>query len=327
MSRLSMPAGFTDAYICSILPPIMARAKYIPITCKSALNHVKGMPFRWSLNPYRGCVHACHYCYARETHSYLGLNAGTDFETSIFYKENIATVLQKELRAPSWPRESIAIGTATDAYQPVEGRLGITRACLEVLARERNPLSIVTKSTLIIRDLDCLQELSGHADVRVYFTITTLDEDLWRQLEPGTPPPLKRLEILSLLASAGVETGVLMAPVVPGMTDSRESIDSVAHAAASHGAKIFSAQPLRLAPLVKDHFFGFLANNQPDLLRWYDRNFRTDQAPAEFQQRIAKLSEDAACRNNLIRRPKPDSSSVTGKSEQSPPAAAQLSLF
>jgi DNA repair photolyase len=253
----------------------MARATYIPLTCKSAINRVKGMPFKWSLNPYRGCAHACQYCYARETHAYLGLNAGKDFETSIFFKENIASVLDRELRAPSWQKESIAIGTATDAYQPAEGQLRVTRACLEVLAQAGNPVSIVTKSTLIYRDLDVLQQISRDAEARVYFTITTLDDTLWRQLEPGTPPPAKRLDILSRLAGAGIQTGVLMAPVVPGMTDSPESIESVARAASEHGASTFAALPLRLAPLVKDHFFGFLADDRPDLLVWYSRNYRS----------------------------------------------------
>jgi DNA repair photolyase len=305
----------------------MARATYIPLTCKSAINRVKGMPFKWSLNPYRGCAHACQYCYARETHAYLGLNAGKDFESSIFFKENIAAVLQRELRAPSWPHESIAIGTATDAYQPAEGYLGVTRSCLEVLAQERNPVSIVTKSTLILRDMDVLQELDREAGARVYFTITTLDDALWRRLEPGTPPPRKRLDILSRLASAGIQTGVLMAPVVPGMTDTPESIESVARAAADHGASTFAALPLRLAPLVKDHFFTFLAAHRPELLAWYSRNYPTGHAPQAFQQRVAQLSEEAVKRYGLDRR----SSRGTGQSSEQPsprhPVPAQLSLF
>jgi DNA repair photolyase len=305
----------------------MARATYIPLTCKSAINRVKGMPFKWSLNPYRGCAHACQYCYARETHAYLGLNAGKDFESSIFFKENIAAVLQRELRAPSWHHESIAIGTATDAYQPAEGHLRVTRSCLEVLAQERNPVSIVTKSTLILRDMDILQELNRQAGARVYFTITTLDDALWRLLEPGTPPPRKRLAVLSRLASAGIQTGVLMAPVVPGMTDSPESIETVARAAADHGASTFAALPLRLAPLVKDHFFSFLATHRPELLAWYSRNYPTGHAPRAFQQRVAQLAEEAVERYGLDRR----SSRGTGPSSEQPsprhPVPAQLSLF
>ena len=271
----------------------MARAHYISITCKSAVYRVKGMPFRWSLNPYRGCVHACQYCYARETHSYLGLNAGKDFETSIFYKSNIAAALERELHAPSWPRESIAIGTATDAYQPGEGWLKITRACIEVLARARNPISIVTKSTLIKRDLDLLSQLARCVDVRVYFSITTLDDLQWRQLEPGTPPPAKRLQVLSSLSEVGITTGVLMAPVIPGLTDTSTAIDSVARAAAEHGATTFSAQPLRLAPLVKNHFMNFLAADYPELFPWYATNFRADQAPNDWRDTISGLSREA----------------------------------
>jgi DNA repair photolyase len=305
----------------------MARASYTPVLCKSAVNRVKGMPFRWSLNPYRGCVHACQYCYARETHSYLALNAGRDFERAIFYKENVAEVLERELGAPSWPHESISIGTATDAYQPAEGRFRITRACLEVLARHRNPISIVTKSTLVVRDLDCLQELSSHARVRVYFTVTTLDTRLWKQLEPGTPPPAARLKILARLAEAGVETGVLMAPVVPQLTDSAASIDHVARAAAEHGAAQFTALPLRLAPLVKDHFFGFLASDFPDLLPWYAEHYRSGYAPRDIQNRIASLGEDAAARYGLDRREEKAPSAVSVAPQRHIPIPAQLSLF
>src|SRR5918999_4599180 len=171
----------------------MRRPEYREMPCKSALNRVSGMPFRWSLNPYRGCVHGCHYCYARATHPYLGLNADEDFATKIIVKTNMPEVLRQELRKPSWRRERVAIGTATDAYQPCEGRYQLTRRCLEVLRDAHNPVSIVTKSTLILRDLDLLGELAQGPGATVYFTITTLDPDLWRQIEPGTPPPLVRL--------------------------------------------------------------------------------------------------------------------------------------
>jgi DNA repair photolyase len=208
----------------------MARAAYISAPCKSAINAVKGMPFKWSLNPYRGCVHACHYCYARATHAYFGLNADADFETQIFVKSNLVEVLRNELRRPSWGGDSIAIGTATDAYQPAEGQFRITRGALETLLAFRNPVEIVTKSTLIPRDLDLLAELAKVARVRVYFRITTLDRDLWRSVEPKTPPPAQRLAAMAKLNSAGVPTGVSMAPVLPGLTDSEASINSAAAA-------------------------------------------------------------------------------------------------
>jgi DNA repair photolyase len=283
----------------------MAKLSYIPITCKSAVNRVKGMPFNWSLNPYRGCVHACQYCYARETHAYLGLNAGTDFERSIFYKANIADVLRRELAASSWPGESIAIGTATDAYQPVEGRLRLTRSSLEVMVKARNPVSIVTKSGLIRRDIDLLAELQQLAGARVYFTITTLDTDLWRSIEPGTPPPTTRLQTMRLLAEAGIVTGVLMAPVMPGLTDQRDTIQRVAEAAVQHGAGSFTALPLRLAPLVKDHYLSYIASAFPDRYAWYAKNYRGDSAPDAWKEEIENLSNEISRSLGLHRRERP----------------------
>ncbi len=305
----------------------MARARYIPITCKSAVNRVKGMPFKWSLNPYRGCVHACQYCYARETHSYLGLNAGADFENSIFYKSNIASVLERELYASGWSHESIVIGTATDAYQPAEGRFRLTRACLEVLLRARNPISIVTKSTLIKRDLDLLSQLAFSAGENVYITITTLDDQLWRQLEPGTPPPAKRLQVLESLTHAGITTGVLMAPVLPGLTDTQAAIDSVAEAACGHGATIFSAQPLWLAPLVKDNFMNFLAAHYPRHFAWYARGFRTAAAPAEWRDSLAEMSASAIERFSLNARTPAHSSPDLSSLPALYPQTQQLQLF
>jgi DNA repair photolyase len=187
-------------------PTVMTRPAYMEIPCKTALNRVSGMPFRWSLNPYRGCVHGCHYCYARASHSFLGMNADEDFETKIVVKTNMPEVLQQELRKPSWTGERVAIGTATDAYQPCEGRYALTRRCLEALSDAGTPISIVTKSTLILRDQDLLMELAQTAGVTVYFTITTLDHEHWRLIEPGTPPPHKRLEVLGRLSQAGVPT-------------------------------------------------------------------------------------------------------------------------
>src|SRR5829696_5935287 len=241
----------------------MTRPEYHEIPCKSALNRVSGMPFRWSLNPYRGCLHGCHYCYALATHPYLGLNADEDFATKIVVKSNMPEVLRHELRKPSWTRQRVAIGTATDAYQPCEGRYRLTRQCLEALRDADTPVSIVTKSTLILRDLDLLSELAKGPGATVYFTITTLDPDLWRLLEPGTPPPLKRLQVMQRLADAGVPCGVFLAPILPGITDSAASIAAVAAAAKAQGAVSFGSAVLRLVPDVKEHYFGFIASSFP----------------------------------------------------------------
>ena len=264
---------------------------YEEIDCKSALNRVSGMPFRWSLNPYRGCVHGCHYCYARATHAYLGWNAGEEFSTRIVVKRNMAQVLRRELARPSWARERVALGTATDAYQPCEGRYRLARGLLEALHEFRTPVSVVTKSTLVWRDRDVLAGLAGFAGTRVQFTITTLDLDLWRKLEPGTPPPVRRLEIMRRLTEAGIPCAVYIAPVVPGLTDSDVSIDSIVAAARAYGATAVWAGPLRLAPLVKEHYLGFLGETFPDLLPRYERAYLGADAPRPYRDALAARIE------------------------------------
>lgn len=264
----------------------MARATYIEAPCKSALNPVKGMPFRWSLNPYRGCVHACHYCYARASHPYLGFNADDEFETRIVVKTNMADVLRRELARPGWSGDRVAIGTATDAYQPAEGMYEVTRRVLGVLHAFRNPLSITTKSTLVLRDLDLLADLAPQTPVRVTFTITTLDPVLSRLIEPGTPPPVSRLRVLAKLVAAGIPCGVNLAPVLPGLTDSDAAIEAVVAAARDHGATAFWASPLRLAPLVKEHYLGFVERSFPHLLPRYQRAYPGADAPRDYRDRM-----------------------------------------
>jgi DNA repair photolyase len=278
----------------------MGRAAYIDAPCKSALNRVQGMPFSWSLNPYRGCVHACHYCYARATHAHLGLNADEDFETRIFVKTNLPEVLRRELARPSWRGESVAIGTATDPYQPAEGRFRITRGALEALYAVRNPLTIVTKSTLVQRDIDILSALAPVARVRVHMTITTLDPALSRLVEPGTPPPAQRLATLRRLSDAGIPTGVSIAPILPGITDSAEAIEEVAAAARAHGATALWGGPLRLAPLVKEHYFGWIAATHPDLLDRYERAYRAGaNAPRAHASKIEERVAAARARHGF----------------------------
>jgi DNA repair photolyase len=273
----------------------MTRPEYHEIPCKSALNRVSGMPFRWSLNPYRGCLHGCHYCYARATHPYLGLNADDDFETKIVVKTNMPEVLRQELSKPSWTRERVAIGTATDAYQPCEGRYRLTRRCLETLSDHDTPVSIVTKATLILRDLDLLAELAQGPGATVYFTITTLETELWRVIEPGTPPPLKRLQVMNRLSEAGVPCGVFLAPILPGITDSVESIEAVAATAKAHGAASFGSAVLRLAPQVKEHYLAFVSETFPDLLPRYERAYAGTTIAADYQmaieRRLARVRE------------------------------------
>lgn len=277
-------------------PASMAGTSYIDSTCKSAVNRVTGMPFKWSLNPYRGCVHACHYCYARETHTFLGLNADRDFENQIFVKSNIASVLDRELSRPGWPGESIALGTATDCYQPAEKRFRLTRNCLEVLLKHRNAFSVVTKSSLIVRDLELIRAIADVADVRIYVTVTTVDQELSDRIEPGAFPPHVRLAALKTLADAGIHCEVMMAPVAPGINDSQDHIDRVTEAAATAGARSIHTGPLRLAVPVKNHFYTFLQHDFPDLLPWYLRNMDGQHLPQAAQERIAERARAARAR-------------------------------
>ena len=249
----------------------MARPEYRELPCKSALNRVSGMPFRWSLNPYRGCVHACHYCYARATHPYLGLNADEDFATKIVVKTNMPEVLRQELGRRSWTRERVAIGTATDAYQPCEGRYRLTRRCLEALRDADTPVSIVTKSTLILRDLDLLTSWPMVQAPRLFHyhdAGSSCGGSSSREHLHHTSG-----EVMRRLASAGVPCGVFLAPILPGITDATESIDAVAAAAKAHGAVSFGSAVLRLAPVVKEHYLGFVAATFPDLLPRYERAY------------------------------------------------------
>lgn len=261
----------------------MARVSYTVMPCKSALNRVRGMPFAWSLNPYRGCTHGCHYCYARATHTHLGLDAGLDFIQRIFVKSNVVDVLRGELAARSWRREEVAIGTATDPYQPAEGRFALMPGVLQAFVDFQSPISLVTKSTLVWRDRETLTSLQSVAGARVNFTITTLDPALWRALEPGTPPPQKRLEVMGRLVAAGVPCGIFLAPVVPGITDSPAALAAIAEAAHAYGASWLWASPLRLAPLVKEHFLAWLGEYRADLLPRYAQGFHGANTSCQYQ--------------------------------------------
>jgi DNA repair photolyase len=267
----------------------VARVEYTEVRCKSALNRVRGMPFKWSLNPYAGCAHACQYCYARAFYERAEHGSGgTDFQTRILVKVNLPSVLRRELRRPSWRGESVALGTSTDCYQPAEGRFRLTRATLEVLRELRNPLGMVTKSPMVVRDVDLLADLARHTRVRVVFTVTTVDLDLWRRVEPGTASPFQRLRALRRLNEAGVPAGVLMAPVLPGLTDSVASIEAVAGAAADHGAAFFGASALRLMPTVKEHYLAFVEREFPELAPRYARAYPGTAAPRAYTAALGR---------------------------------------
>ncbi|HEY3081365.1 MAG TPA: radical SAM protein [Chloroflexota bacterium] len=269
--------------------------RYEEVACKQALNRVEGMPFRWSLNPYRGCVHGCQYCFARSTHAYLQLGIGDDFSGIIFAKTNVAEVLAVELSRRSWRREQVAIGTATDPYQPAEGTYRLTRGCLEILSRFRTPASIVTKGTLLLRDLDVLVQLSERAGLTVCHSVPTVDEEIWRRTEPGTPPPHQRLRAMQRLREQRIRAGVLMAPLLPGLSARPEIVERTARAAAEHGACFLGANVLHLGPGVREHYLEFVGREFPHLLAEYRRLYPGKYAPKWFRddlhERVRLLKE------------------------------------
>lgn len=274
-------------------------ATYQEIRCRSALNRVHGMPFKWTLNPYRGCTHGCHYCFARRYQTQLELGAGDDFASVIFVKVNFVDMLRRELGRRSWARESVALGTATDPYQPIEGRYKLTRGCLESLAAHHNPASIVTKGPMVVRDLDVIQEIAWRSSCAVYLSVPTVDEDAWRSLEPGTAHPLQRLRAVKALVDAGIDAGVLMAPLVPGISTHPAKIERTVKAIADHGARFVGAMVLHLEGGTRDHFMRFLSQEFPSLADGYDGLYATKYAPKDYLQRVQEVVAVIRARHGL----------------------------
>jgi DNA repair photolyase len=291
------------------------------IQCKSAINRVQGMPFDWSINPYRGCRHACVYCYARPTHEYLGLNGAEEFQEVIFAKVNAPEVVRRELGKRSWRGDNVVIGTATDPYQQAESRFRITRGILAAFRDFRNPASITTKSPMVLRDLDLLAELARHARVTVHFTVTTLDEILWRAIEPTTAKPRKRLEAMRVLRERGIRTGVFLSPVLPGLNDDKAHLEAVVAAAAEAGADFLFSQVLRLGPGISEYYLPFLESQFPHLVDGYRRLYRGNNAAGAYADRVGSLVRELKVTYGLNDRP------VEIKEVDRPAPARQLSLF
>ena len=237
--------------------------------CKAALNRVKGMAFGWSLNPYMGCAHRCTFCYVRAFEHRADRPFDERYGRSIRVKINVAEVLRAELARSTWQREDVAIGAATDPYQPAEGRYRLTRACLEMLAEAETPFSIITRGPMIVRDLDVLTEAARRVKVAVTFSIPTVDLDVWRRTEPSTAPPAQRLKALTKLVDAGIRASVGMAPVLPGISDAPEQLDAVVRAARAAGACGIWSNVLFLRPGTREHFLESLAREWPELVPRY----------------------------------------------------------
>ncbi|MBI2203521.1 MAG: radical SAM protein [Candidatus Rokubacteria bacterium] len=249
------------------------RPEYREEPCRSALNRVQGMPFKWSLNPYMGCVHRCTFCYVRSFELRADRPADGRYGRTIRVKINIPAVLRRELARRTWQRELVAIGAATDPYQPAEGRYRLTRGCLEALRDARTPLSIVTRGPMIIRDVDVLQEAARRAEVEINFSVPTLDMDVWRRTEPGTAPPRQRLRAVRTLVDAGIRAGVGMAPILPGLTDAPDQLATVVRAARDAGATHVWCNVVHLQPGTREHFFESLEREWPELLPRYREMF------------------------------------------------------
>jgi DNA repair photolyase len=245
------------------------RPAYREEPCRSALNRVKGMMFSWSLNPYMGCAHQCTFCYVRAFERRADRPSDDRYGSSIRIKVNIVDVLRREVARPRWGREAVVIGAATDPYQPAEGRYRLTRGCLEVLAERSNPFSIITRSPLVVRDTDVLVEAAARANVSVTFSIPTLDERIWRTTEPNTPPPRQRLRAIRHLRDAGVDAGVGMAPILPGLSDEPRLMADVVRAARDAGATSIWTNVLYLRPGTREHFLEHLARDWPEQLPRY----------------------------------------------------------
>src|SRR3954470_6272970 len=246
------------------------RPLYREEPCRSALNRVKGMSFRWSLNPYTGCVHRCTFCFVRAFEQRADRPSDDRYGTSIRVKSNVVEVLDRELSRPRWARDLVAVGTATDPYQPAEGRYRLTRGCIERLAAHRTPLHLLTRGPLIVRDIDVLSDAARAAKVSLTISVPTIDQEIWRLTEPGTAPPRQRLRALRRLVDAGLDVGVGMAPILPGLSDKPELMADVIRAARDAGATGVRANVLYLRPGTREHFLDNLARDWPDLLPEYE---------------------------------------------------------
>jgi DNA repair photolyase len=264
-------------------------ARYQEVTCRSALNRVKGMPFNWTLNPYRGCTHACHYCFARRYQTQFELGSGDEFSSVIFVKTNLVEVLRRELDHPSWTRENVAFGTATDPYQPIEGHYKLTRRALEALCAGRTPVGLITKGPMVVRDRDVLADMSRELGATVYMSVPTVDERAWSALEPGTAHPLQRLRAVRQLRDAGVHAGVLMAPLVPGFSTEPAQLEATIKAVADHGAAFVGANVMFLKEGTRDHFLGFIRSEFPEMLDGFEKLYRGAYAPSGYQSGIRQV--------------------------------------
>jgi DNA repair photolyase len=278
---------------------------FYEIQARSIINRVPApsrVPFQWTLNPYRGCTHSCTYCFARKSHEYLDLDAGHDFDSKIVVKVNAPELLRKELAAPRWGGHHIAMGTNVDCYQRAEGRYKLMRGILSALKDAANPFSILTKGSLILRDLDLLTEAAELTDVGTSLSIGFVDDELWRSVEPGTPRPGRRLEVCATLTAHGLACGVLMAPILPYLSDSPQTLARTVRQIADAGATHIVPLVLHLRPGAREWFLGWLGREHPRLIpRYLELYGRGAYAPKAYQARIARQVQELAAQSGVGR--------------------------
>jgi DNA repair photolyase len=296
--------------------------------CRTALNRVRGMGFKWSLNPYMGCVHRCTFCFVRAFESLADRPSDARYGTSIRVKTNLVEVLRTELARKSWKREQVVVGTATDPYQPAEGHFRLTRGAIQALAATSTPIGLITRGPLIVRDVDVLTEASARAVVGVTFSIPTLDEEIWRKTEPGTAPPRQRLRAIRTLIDAGIDASVGMAPILPGLSDDPAKMAEVVKAARDAGATAVWTNVLYLKPGTREHFLENLARDWPELLPSYERLYRGRAYVAKdvvepVRQRVRELAREHGIKD---RRRRSAAGSQGEPSTFVPPRAEQLTL-
>jgi DNA repair photolyase len=278
------------------------QARYQEVTCRSALNRVEGMPFKWTVNAYRGCTHGCHYCFARRYHVQFEMNAGDEFASVILVKHNIVEVLARELDRPAWTREQVAVGTATDPYQPIEGHYRLTRAVIQALTRGRTPMGLVTKGPMVVRDIDVMREHRRAARSTICMSVPTVDEDAWRTLEPGTAHPLQRLRAVRDLVDAGINAGVLMAPIVPGFSSSRTKLERTIKSIADHGARFVGCNVMYLQDGTRAHFMDFIARQFPSMVPKYERLYARKYPPEAYRKEVQGMVRMLQARYGLGKR-------------------------
>jgi DNA repair photolyase len=291
--RTRLPGYREDAAVRHFDAPEALETRFYEVRGKSILNRVpeaSRMPFRWTINPYRGCTHACNFCFARPTHKFLGFGAGRDFEREIVVKVNAPELLRAELARPSWKGEHVALGTNTDPYQWVEGRYKLMPAIWEAFRDAANPCSVLTKSPLLLRDLPLMQEIAAQTEFSAALSVPTLDEHAWRATEPHTPNPKARLEALGELTRAGIRTGVLIAPLMPGINDAPEQVQQIVDLATEAGASFVTGIALHLRGEVRGLFFDWLEQQRPELVPRYRKLYgRGAYAPRNERRRLSRL--------------------------------------